>query len=337
MGIQAIERPGTFEALELPASGVAADLKRVEERLQEVTSSHSQLIGDVCNYLIFGGGKRIRPLLVLLCARSFRHDPEGAIDVAVATELIHMASLIHDDIIDNARTRRGRATVNSLWGNRTSVLAGDFLFARALTILSRMDHRNRLGLVRLMAEAITVMCEGEIEQACQAFNCDLTEADYMEQIRKKTAHLMAASCYAGAVIGRASKREAGAMMRYGLELGYAFQITDDLLDFTGEERVTGKPAGLDLSSGILTLPILHILRDARFSADIRRMLAGRRPSRDDVKTICDWVSSSGALEYARRKARHHVEAAKACLAEMPEGPSRACLEDIADRVLVRDR
>ncbi|NPV53267.1 MAG: polyprenyl synthetase family protein [Firmicutes bacterium] len=337
MGIQVAERLKTPQAGNLTMPEIVADMEKVEERLRELASAQSRFIGDLCRYLIAGGGKRIRPLLVILSARFFPHDPEGAIEVAATTELIHMASLIHDDIIDGARTRRGRETVNALWGNHVSVLAGDFLFARALTTLGRLDHDGRLGLVRLMSEAIAVMCEGEIEQTCQTFNCDLTEADYMDQIRKKTAHLMGVSCYAGAIIGRAPERQARAMMRYGLELGCAFQITDDLLDFTGEEGATGKPAGLDLLSGVLTLPVLYMLRDVRFSPEVKRILAGRQPSRDDIKTVCEWARASGALDYAYQRAGHHVEEAKACLAEMPDGFSKTYLEAVADQVLIRDR
>ena len=232
-------------------------------------------------HLAESGGKRVRPVLSLLSAASLRGEPEPAIPVAVAAEMIHMATLVHDDVIDRAETRRGRKTVNQIWGNHVSVLAGDALLAKALIILV---ERTSGEIVRIMSDMIYRMCEGEIAQHASQHDMYQEEQEYFDRIEKKTALFFAACCKAGALMGGASAEQAEALWRYGRHLGMAFQVVDDLLDVSAEAQVVGKPVGNDLRSGILTLPVLHTLRPKgtgerrRRSSEKARRLPGRRSS-----------------------------------------------------------
>lgn len=319
-------------AVVLPNVEAVPGMERVEKRLFEVVTSPVNLMSELLTYLLRSGGKRLRPMLVMICG-SFRPCDEDLLtDVATAVELIHIASLVHDDIIDGAQVRRGRETPNARWGNHTSVLAGDFLFARALSLLCA---RGRNELVEVLADAIVTMCEGEIDQIAEAFNPDLTEEDYFEQIRRKTAHLIGASCYAGALASGAEEAESALLLEYGLELGYAFQITDDVLDFVGKPEALGKPVGADLAQGILTLPVLHLLKDPACYSAFADRLRRRAFTSQDIQEILKLVRERECIDYALKRAKGHIEAAKAQLCLMPEGPAKGMLWHLADMVLSR--
>lgn len=309
-------------------------MERVEERLWEAVSSPVGFLGQVMAYLLESGGKRLRPMLVLLSGSLHACDLDLLVDAAVAAELIHMASLVHDDIIDGSHTRRGRRSVNARWGEKVSVLTGDFLFARALSILCL---RGATRLVEVMANAIIAMCEGEIQEISGSFNPDLTEADYLERIYKKTAYLIGASCYAGTIVNGASEFEASSMREYGLELGYAFQIIDDILDFSGEAEALGKPVGKDLSQGILTLPVIRALNDPAFYKRFAERLRGGLLTSVEIREITAYLRDSGAIEYAYSRAQSHVNAAKGRLSSLPDTFTRRLLQELADTVISRTR
>lgn len=314
-------------------SQVGVPLRDVEAGLADALSDASNEARQVAMHLAQSGGKRVRPVLTLISARLFSKDLTPAIPVAVASEMIHMATLVHDDVIDRAQTRRGRKTVNYVWGNHVSVLAGDALLAKALVVLV---DKTTPEVVRIMSDMIYRMCEGEIAQHASLFDINQTEEAYFQRIEKKTALFFAACCQAGAIMAGANAEEAQAMWSYGRHLGMAFQIVDDLLDFSGQEQVVGKPVGHDLESGVLTLPVLRLLKTGN-SDEARRLLEkGARMTRAEVESTIRLVKEAGVLDDAFETARSFSDQAKASIENLPDGPSRRTLYDLADAVLTRE-
>ncbi|NLC51363.1 MAG: polyprenyl synthetase family protein [Firmicutes bacterium] len=314
---------------------VLPDLAAVEERLKREASSPVGLMQRQAQYILLGRGKRLRPLLILLAASFYRADREAVLDAAVAVELIHTASLVHDDVIDEAGRRRGKKSLNSCWGNHMAVLVGDFLFARAFRILSKYAH---LGLLEKMTDVIGTMCEGELEQADSAFDLEKTEEDYLEQIYKKTGCLLRACCEIGAKLSAMPEGEIELLKEYGLQLGYAFQIVDDIADYISKPDEIGKPVGLDLSRGIITLPLLYILGDDKYGALLKRMLSvaeDRRLSSAALDKVRQMVEEGGGVEYALACAQRRVEEAKKTLAAFADCEEKRLLIKIADSVVER--
>ena len=307
-------------------------LERVEEELQRIAAAAGGVLGDLAGHIFAAGGKRLRPRLVILGAGTAPPAPEAVVDVALAAELVHTASLVHDDVIDDAHTRRGRATVNERWGNRTAVLAGDFLFARAFDLLAR--HRQ-YGVVELMTGAIAAMCQGEIEQAGSLFDCNITEDAYLARIRKKTACLFGACCRAGAALSAAAPPLLRHFYAFGVELGLAFQITDDILDLSADPVSLGKPVGNDLAQGVLTLPVIRALQDGYYGPRLRRAIERRRLTPAELDLVREALEVTGALAYAYRVAAGHLAAARRHLEAIPDGPRRQMLLDLAEKILAR--
>lgn len=312
---------------------VGPSLRDVEAGIRDALADASDEGQRVMMHLVQGGGKRVRPLLALISARVFSPSAERAVPVGVAAELIHMATLVHDDVIDEAQTRRGRKTVNRLWGNHVSVLAGDALLAKSLLIL--VDQTD-LRIVRIMSEMIYQMCEGEIAQHASLRKVSQREEDYYDRIEKKTALFFAACCRAGALLGGADEAESEAMWAYGRHLGMAFQVIDDLLDVSADEQVVGKPVGHDLISGVLTLPVLYLLRDERHRDRVAGIIGkGDAITKTDVHEVLDLVRTNGAIEYTLQKARDFAGAARASLAGLPAGEPKELLMALSDSVLTR--
>jgi heptaprenyl diphosphate synthase len=325
-------------------------LQAVEARLQEITSDQTGALGVYAGHVIQAGGKRLRPLLVILCSGIDDPAYQPLIDLAAAAELIHTASLIHDDIIDQAVTRRDVPTLNHLQGNHTAVLAGDFLFATAFGLLER-SHCP--GVLTLMTDAIRDMCQGEIEQKDALFQFSVTEEMYLGRIEKKTASLLAACCSAGALVGGLAPDAVTSLAAYGRNLGLCFQITDDLLDFTGDSNTLGKPAGSDLAQGIMTLPVIYLLNNTTFEQgsemafDIPasfpdqnhlREIARRAPdgcSQYDQDYIKQAVCNTPAMSLAHRKALHFAREATECLAGVAPETRRTALVGLLEQVLQR--
>lgn len=298
-----------------------AALAPVRERISSALSSCGGRLGRAAGQLFAAGGKHLRPALVLLCARAAREALPGrpeplwgpVYDVAAAVELIHVASLIHDDVIDEAAMRRGAPSVNAEWGNHTAVLAGDYLFAAAFRLLGTAAPG---AVMALMTKAIGAMCEGEILQKEQAFDPAVTEAEYFRRIEGKTAALLSACCEAGARLAGADDGLAAAFGAYGRKLGLAYQIADDVLDLTGTREELGKPGGSDLKQGILTLPVIHLLRNPAWRRRLAPILASRDVDDAVVAEVREATRASGALHRAREtaerlaaEAARHLEAA----------------------------
>lgn len=309
-------------------------MEKFEQRLYEVAVTHSSTTGQLASHVIEAGGKRLRPQLVILSGWKLDNDWETLLDVAVAAELLHTASLIHDDIIDCADTRRGILSLNALWGNQAAVMAGDYLFARALALLSQESAKDALPF---MVKSIETMCEGIIEEITTLFDTAVTEEDYLSRIDKKTASLVATCCGTGALVSGASQEEVAAYTDFGRNLGMCFQIVDDILDFTSDEETLGKPAGSDFSQGILTLPAIYLLQHPDWNQPIREILAKHRCTNNDLACIKEAADKTESIQRSCRKARQFQENARECLRFIPITPAWPILNRLTETVMIRKK
>lgn len=315
-----------FELQALP------ELKQVEARLRELSSGNDSWTPHF-GASVARGGKRLRPALVLLCGSFFPTAKSELVDVATAVELIHAASLVHDDVIDQAESRRGQPTISARWGVHQAVLYGDFLFARSFSLLTKHGFA---GILENMTRAISLMCEGEIEQFARRYDCSITETDSMSYIHKKTAYFLSACCLAGAEASGMDQAQRKMLASFGLQLGYAFQLTDDLLDFCGSEKVTGKPVLHDMLEGYLTLPVIKLLQHPHYGPYVREIIQKRDFSPEKVQYISGALDECGILGEVRQKARTLVLRAKQNLQGLPRKPARAILSRLADYVVQRE-
>ncbi len=311
---------------------VQAELAAVEQELASIIDSRVDLVTDIGDHLLRAGGKRLRPALYILCAKSGRPFPTGLAPVAASIELIHMATLVHDDVIDNAATRRGMATANARWGNHVTVLAGDYLFAKAFSLIAAHAGSDAL---KILTGTICAICEGEISQAKQLFNPEQTEEEYLDCIGKKTAGFIAASCELGALTAGLPLHDVHALRQYGYGIGMAFQITDDVLDVTASSEQIGKPAGNDLRQGVLTLPIIYALQHSADREELRRIIAARDLADEHVRRGIAIVHTTDAVEYCYRRASDFLAAARRSLPASLPDEVRKALRDVADFVGLR--
>lgn len=307
-------------------------LEAVEQQLRNVSDDSGSQMREITRHMVDSGGKRLRPIMTLLSARVFGDDVEKAVPIAAAAELIHMATLAHDDVIDEASTRRGEQTINSRWDNHTAVLAGDVMLARALVML--VDHGSP-AIVRIMADMIRRMCDGEIEQKASLNQLDQTETDYFNRIEKKTALFFAACCESGALHQDAASHHVHALSEYGRNIGMAFQVVDDLLDVSGEADVVGKPTGNDLAAGVITLPVIHLLKQEGVGERARRLLRDTPFSRNQIDEVLALVRQNGAIEYSREVAATFARRAQEHLRTLPESAGRDMLSGVAEELLSR--
>ena len=299
----------------------------IEIAIEKSLSGNKGAICDMCNHMVKAGGKRIRPLLVLYSGLVFSGLTDELINASVAAELIHMASLAHDDIIDNSNFRRSKPSVNHLWGNHFSVLCGDYLFARAFGILS---GGRLLQSLDMMIEAIENMCEGEILQAENKFKPDMDTATYYKQIAGKTAVFFQCCCKSGASIGCASHNQINAIGEYGLNMGIAFQIIDDILDFRGNTKAMGKPVGEDLRQGVITLPVILLLNDVKYGSLVKDMISNRRIETGDIETINNLLDETGAIDEAFAIAGSYIDKARASLHILPQSDFTRFMDSLPD-------
>jgi len=314
---------------------VEDDLGKVEEVFRTQVRSDVPLVGEIGRYVQEGGGKRVRPALLLLASRLSGYRGERAVTLASTVEFIHTASLLHDDIIDEATTRRGRRSVNSRWGNDITVLLGDFLYTKAMAMALSQDN---LRILRLLSDVTLRLIEGEILEIERNGNMRVTVEDHVDTIRRKTADLFAACTRIGAILGAVGEAREAALASYGLNLGLCFQMVDDLLDFTAEEKTLGKPVANDLREGKVTLPMIFLLRRGGDAAEaqVRTVLEDRafsRVSRDDLVHL---ARDCGALEEARAMAERYADEARASLLAFEPSPYREALDALPGFILARD-
>lgn len=313
--------------------GIRPWLERVEEEIGRALQVDDPLVEELSTHLLRSGGKRVRPALVLLSGAVFGEPLPVHIIVAAAVELIHMATLVHDDSIDRSTMRRGAATINARWGDHIAVLTGDYLFARAFSLLAgTADHRA----VRIMAEVVHRMCMGEIAQNAQSFDPGRSEEAYYDRVDKKTAFFIAECCRAGGIIAGAPEAAVGHLRDFGHGVGMGFQIIDDILDLTAREERLGKPIGSDLRSGVITLPVIYALAHSPKRRLIAGLIAGRELGNAEIETIRALVEECGGLDYALRKAEEFTSQARDALLLLPACPARDALSALAEALVFRD-
>jgi octaprenyl-diphosphate synthase len=312
--------PLTLDALQGP---VVDGLDRVLDEIRRIVVSDFGMIEEVNEYLLMVRGKLFRPTLTLLSNHVGERPDPRAVTLAAVVELVHLATLVHDDAVDHSVLRRGQPTVNALWTHQVAIIMGDYLYSRAVIELARIGI---MDAVRIMGAAANEMSVGEMRQLTSYDALDFSERDYDRLIASKTASLMAAACEMGALVGEPRFREP--LRRFGHNLGMAFQIADDLLDYTGTEAETGKPTGHDLRERKVTLPLVATLRDASPAEmeAIRRLFSGERePGDDEIARVMEIVRERGGLDYARRRAMEFAEAAEEALSEVAAGEARQSL------------
>jgi octaprenyl-diphosphate synthase len=311
---------------------VRAELDRAVEELARIVAADFPLIDDVNHHLMGMRGKMFRPTLVLLASSVEGHRAPRAITLAAVVELIHLATLVHDDAVDHSSLRRGMPTINALFSHQISVIMGDYLYSRALAELVAASDFEAL---RVMTRATIAMTVGEMRQLAAVDALAFSEEDYDELIRSKTASLISAACEVGAISGAESHR--ATLKAYGERLGMAFQIADDLLDYTEAQEVTGKPAGLDLREHKVTLPLIAALREmpASARAKVDALFDEPEPGEAEIAEVVSVVTEYGGLDYARRRGELFAQQAEEALSTLPESPARAALYDAIGYVMDR--
>ena len=312
---------------------IQEDLAQVEDRLKSVVEVDFPFQAELLSYCLQGGGKRIRPLLTLLAGKFYDYDLTSILPMAAAVELMHTATLVHDDAIDHSPVRRGRPTVNALWGEETTVLLGDYLFAKAGEFAT--DTGN-LYVVRLFTQTLQTISSGEINQSYNAFNLAQTRQQYIKRIAGKTASLFILSAESGAILSHAPQRSVEVLREYGYNLGIAFQIVDDILDFISTEEEMGKPIGSDLAQGTFTLPAMLVLERYPEDNPVKRLFENR-DERDNVRQAIELVQNSPIVSECYRVASDYCSRACHNLELLPDDAGRRRLVDIADYVVERKK
>jgi octaprenyl-diphosphate synthase len=309
-------------------------LDLVVEEIRRIVVADFSMVAEVSDYLLLLPGKLLRPSLVLLSNEVGESPHADAVTFAALVELVHLATLVHDDAVDHSILRRGQPTVNSLWNHQVAIIMGDYLYSRAVTELARVGH---LEAIRILAEAANEMSVGEMRQLTAYDRLDFSEQEYDRLIAAKTASLMAAACAMGALVGREELRPP--LRRFGYNLGMAFQVVDDILDYVGVEEETGKPAGGDLRERKVTLPLVGALRQASPAAqrEVRDFFTGPEPATEDIVRMVALVRELGGVDYARARAEAFAAEAGRALEGLPDGAATRSLRDSITYVIERNR
>ena len=314
---------------------VADDMQRVDALIGERLQSDVPLVREVAQYIVAAGGKRLRPALLLLacgaCGHRERAGSAARIELATVVEFIHTATLLHDDVVDESELRRGRRTANAAFSNAASVLVGDFLYSRAFQMMVEVDD---MRVMRVLAEATNTIAAGEVMQLMGAHDPEVGEARYLEVIRRKTAKLFEAAARLGGVLSRDAGAEEG-LARYGMHVGTAFQLIDDVLDYSGDEAAIGKSLGDDLAEGKPTLPLIHAMRQGTPEQAERVRRAIRDGGRDDFGGVLQAIQATGALDYARAAAQREAESASASLGALADSAFKRSLLELASFSVTR--
>jgi octaprenyl-diphosphate synthase len=292
------------------------------------------LINQVSEYIIGAGGKRLRPMLLLLAAQALGHRGPDAHQLAAVVEFIHTATLLHDDVVDESDLRRGRRTANAVWGNAASVLVGDFLYSRSFQLMVELD---RMEVMRILADTTNQIAEGEVLQLLHVRNPDTDEAAYLRVIERKTAVLFAAATRLGALLAGADAKTCDALHEYGLQLGYAFQIADDVLDYAADADALGKNLGDDLAEGKATLPLIHAIAHSDAATQAALRAAIEHGDVEAMPAVVAAIRATGGLDYSRGRAMEFADAAEAAIADLPPNAVVDALRGLARYSVTRDR
>lgn len=323
-----LHRPDSRPSLALPAiqALAATDMAAVDALIRRRLASDVVLVNQIGEHIVAAGGKRLRPMLLLLAARALGHAGADAHQLAAVIEFIHTATLLHDDVVDESDLRRGRKTANALWGNAPSVLVGDFLYSRSFQLMVELD---RIEVMRILADTTNAIAEGEVLQLLHVRNPDTDEPAYLRVIERKTAVLFAAAMRLGALLAGADAATQQKLHDYGMNLGYAFQIADDVLDYSADETTLGKHLGDDLAEGKATLPLIHAIAHspAEIAARLRTVVEnGDVAAMPQVQAA---IAATGALEYSHARAAQYAEAAECALDGLQDNEAVAALRGLA--------
>jgi octaprenyl-diphosphate synthase len=314
-------------------SVIDADMRAVDEVIRKKLYSEVTLISKISDYIIHSGGKRLRPALVLLSAGAFGYKGSAHHELAALVEFIHTATLLHDDVVDESKMRRGKQTANALFGNAASVLVGDFLYSRAFQMMVSVGS---MRVMEILSEATNVIAEGEVLQLMNVHDASIDEENYLRVVRYKTAKLFEAATRLGAIISNSSKIDEDAMASYGIHLGTAFQLIDDVLDYSGDQDQMGKNIGDDLAEGKPTLPLIYAMRmGSKKHADVVRH-AIEQGGLEDLDAVIEAVKATGALDYARGQAQYEANVASAAIAHLPHSIYKDCLLQLSKFAVTRN-
>ena len=316
-------------------SAYQKDLQQVEKYLGRYITSDVKLIPEVSRHLIYSGGKRFRPLLLLISAALCGYKGKNRFPMAAVMEFIHTATLLHDDVIDQAIMRRGKTSANNIWGNAASVLVGDFLYSKSFTLMTEIGN---MQILKMMSDVTNVMSEGEVFQLMKCGDVNLTEEEYLTIIHKKTAVLISAACSSGAILAGASQNKVTTLAHFGHAIGMAFQMTDDTLDYMAKEKDFGKSIGKDLEEGKMTLPLIYALKKAKPAERklIKEKVSRKKLSQKSLKEILSFIQERGGIDYALKCAQQYITDAKAMLNIFPESTEKDQLKAVADYILSRN-
>ena len=312
------------------------DLQQVEKYINEYVTSEIKLIPEVAHHLIDSGGKRFRPLLLLICARLCGYHGESRFPMATVMEFIHTATLLHDDVIDQASIRRGKTSANQIFGNAISILVGDFLCFKSYTLMTGIGN---LDILKLISETGDIMSEGEVFQLSKCGDINLTEEEYFSIIEKKTAVLISASCAAGAILGSASREKIDALAQFGRNAGMAFQITDDILDYMAKGEEFGKSIGKDLEEGKITLPLIFTIKQSTEEEKnkIKEILTRRKSSQKAAREILRLIKKYNGIDASLQSAAGYIREAKSQLSIYGDCPEKDHLNAVAGYILSRNK
>ncbi len=311
---------------------IIEEMSIIEDKLMLNVRSRQKIVAQAAQELLEAGGKRLRPLLLVLSANTGKYNSDKITSLAASIELLHMATLVHDDIIDDSVLRRGNQTVQSKWGKDIAVFTGDYLLCKAFLLIPQdINTKNSNKIVR----AIKIVCEGEIQQHQDRYKQDISVQGYLKRIAAKTASLFSMSCYIGASEAKCDKKIANSFAKFGMSLGMAFQITDDILDITGESNKMGKPMGIDFSQGIYTLPFIYALQNKRYGNGLKEILLKKQFEQKDTPDIFKLILISGGVENSMHLAIRYIQRAKRYLNELPNGLSKAIMHQILEQLVSR--
>jgi len=311
---------------------IKSELEETEKCILSALKTRQRVLSSAITELLESGGKRLRPALLLLSAKFGDFDKDKLIPLAASIEILHMATLVHDDIIDDSKFRRGSPTVQSKWGKDTAVFAGDFLFTRAFSLITQKTSFENL---QRLAGVIKSICEGEIDQFYHRFNLNTTVMQYIKRIGRKTALLFALSCRIGAMESGCNSMIQRSLWNYGFNLGMAFQITDDLLDFNGNPDIVGKPVMSDFASGVFTLPVIYTINQKNYRQKIEDILGRNTFTLEELMQVKKWTEESGGMEYTRELNRRYLIRAHKSLENLPDISAKSSLEQLIKVVAER--
>lgn len=316
-------------------ANIQSDLDQVDRTFQERATSGLDILNSASMHALGSPGKRLRTALTLLSGKLNAYRFDKLLPLSVAFEMVHLATLIYDDIVDNALTRRGNPTVNALWGNNIAILLGDYYFAKTAGLIADIND-NRID--HLFSDTVATVCEGTILEMMTAGRIDLTVESYYEKISHKTACLIAACCTGGSIVSSASSEDNAHMHEYGLNLGIAFQIIDDVLDYTEDQATIGKPAGNDLRQGMVTLPLIYALQGQLQNGNlqqVQRLLRESTHTEEDIHAVVNWVVKGAGVERSFSDAHFYANKARKALYHFPVSPDRDVLDELIDFVVIR--